>query len=100
LVVTKAKEFEVFRNLPKYNHVSMAVIHPSPKKKNKVPLPPPAILDVSSASAKLGFRKYEPRIFPDHLMRAPMESFTASSPTKRASSGAGRANSRGGTMRN
>lgn len=33
LLVEKAKEFEAFRNLPKFTHVPMAVINPSPRKK-------------------------------------------------------------------
>ena len=35
--VSQAKEFEEFRRLPKFNHVPMAVIHPSPKKKRPGP---------------------------------------------------------------
>ena len=38
--VSQAKEYEAFRCLPKFNHVSMAVIHPSPKKKRPVPRKP------------------------------------------------------------
>ena len=38
--VSQAKEFEEFRRLPKFNHVSMAVIHPSPKKKKPAPKKP------------------------------------------------------------
>ena len=33
LKVEKAKEFESYRNLPKYSHIPLAVIHPSPRKK-------------------------------------------------------------------
>jgi len=33
--VEKAKEWEAYRNLPKYTHVPYAVIHPSPKKLKK-----------------------------------------------------------------
>lgn len=33
LQVEKAKEWEAYRNLPKFTHVPMAVIHPSPRKK-------------------------------------------------------------------
>lgn len=31
--VSKATEFESYKHLPKYIHVPMAVIHPSPRKK-------------------------------------------------------------------
>ena len=100
MVVSKAKEFEVFKNLPKYSHVPMAVIHPSPKKKARVPLPPPAILDISACQAKLGLRKYQPKVIPDHLMRAPQDSFSGTTNTKRASSASGTSITRGGPMRN
>jgi len=41
-LVEKAKEYESFRNLPKFSHVPMAVIHPSPKKvKRPSPSPTP-----------------------------------------------------------
>lgn len=33
LQVEKAKEWESYRNLPKFSHKTLAVIHPSPRKK-------------------------------------------------------------------
>ena len=35
--VEKAKEFESYRQLPKYSHVPLACIHPSPRKKRTPP---------------------------------------------------------------
>lgn len=37
LWMSKAVEFEKEKNLPKFNHVPMAVINPIPKKKKEVP---------------------------------------------------------------
>jgi hypothetical protein len=45
--VAKAREFESFRNLPKFSHVPMAVIHPSPKKAFKPDPEPTPDLNVS-----------------------------------------------------
>jgi hypothetical protein len=86
--VEKAREFEQYRQLPKYSHISLAVIHPSPIKK----LPParevsPQII-VAAHPAKLQYKKYEKKQIPDHLMRAPMDSFT-SSPVSRGGGGGG-----------
>lgn len=74
LKVEKAKEFETFRNLPKFTHVPMAVIHPSPRKKNRHEKSPTPNLTLSGNTAKLLVKRYEPKQFPDHLMRAPMDS--------------------------
>lgn len=38
--IEKAKDFEKFRQLPKFTHVPYAVIHPSPRKR-QTPSPPP-----------------------------------------------------------
>lgn len=35
LMVEKAKEWESFRNIPRFAHVPMAVINPSPRKHKK-----------------------------------------------------------------
>jgi hypothetical protein len=85
LKVEKAKEFETFRNLPKFNHVPYAVIHPSPRKKSRPSMSPTPNLTMSGTTSKLQVRRYEPKQLPDHLIRAPLDSSFSSSP-KRASS--------------
>jgi hypothetical protein len=45
--VAKAKEFETYRNLPKFTHVPMAVIHPSPKKVKQLSPEPVPDLNIS-----------------------------------------------------
>jgi hypothetical protein len=96
LKVEKAKEFESFRNLPKFTHVPMAVIHPSPRKKRPANKSPTPNLTIAGNNAKLLVKRYEPKQFPDHLMRAPMDtSFTSSASPKRVRSTAGFGSSTG-----
>lgn len=59
LKVAKAKEWETYKNLPKFNHVPMAVIHPSPRKKRTAYSPPKPNLTVAGSGTKLGIRRYE-----------------------------------------
>jgi hypothetical protein len=59
--VEKATEWESYRNLPRFNHPNMAVIHPSPVKKKKVAVEETPDMTISSAQANLNFRRYEPK---------------------------------------
>lgn len=61
LKVEKAKEFESFRNLPKFSHVPMAVIHPSPRKKKRLAQSPTPKLALTGNKAKLLVKRYEPK---------------------------------------
>lgn len=82
--VTKAKEFETYKNLPKFTHVPMAVIHPSPRKLKKPDPSPEPDFNITGATAKLAVKKYEPRVFAEHLMRAPIDSGLSVSSPKRS----------------
>lgn len=42
--VSAAKEFEKFRQIPKYSHSSLAVIHPSPTREQRTIWKPPSKL--------------------------------------------------------
>ncbi len=87
LKVEKAKEFETFRNLPKFTHVPMAVIHPSPRKKKDRHESPTPNLAMTGSQAKLLVKRYEPKQLPDHLIRAPMDtSYSGTISPKRAKS--------------
>jgi len=44
--VSAATEFEDFRRLPKYSHVPLAVIHPSPIKRMAKPKRPDADFEI------------------------------------------------------
>jgi hypothetical protein len=71
--VEKAKEFETYKNLPKFSHVPLAVINPSPRKRRSLESSPTPPLKVSGQHTKLGVKRYEPKQIPEHLMRAPQD---------------------------
>jgi hypothetical protein len=93
LKVEKAKEFESYRNLPKYSHVPLAVIHPSPRKKRVPTRSPTPNLSMSGTQTKLAVKRYEPKQFPDHLLRAPLDTSSVSSPKRPHSSMPGKGGS-------
>ena len=99
LKVEKAKEYESFKRVPKFNHVSMAVINPSPRKMRSPPKSKSPTLNISATSAKIQIKKYEPKQIPDHLLRAPMDSFTSSPTAKKSGTGGGRAKTAGGSRK-
>ena len=84
--VEKAKEFESFRRMPKYSHVPLAVINPSPRKKHSPVEPEQPAFALSASQARIALKKYEPKQIPDHLLRAPMDSFTSSPVSRKAGS--------------
>lgn len=53
-----AREFETFKQLPKFNHVPYAVIHPSPDKVRKPSPPPRPDFKMVASNAKLNIRSY------------------------------------------
>ncbi len=71
--VTKAKEFEGYRTLPKFDHVSMAVIHPSPTKKRAPYAPPTPDLTIGSRTAKMTERDTQRKQLPEHLIRPSLD---------------------------
>ena len=81
--VEKAKEFESYRQLPKYNKPVLACINPSPKKKRTPPREASPTIIVAGSTTKLQIKKVEKKQIPDHLMRAPMDSFTSSPSSKK-----------------
>ena len=67
--VAKAKEFESFKQMPKFSHPLGAVIHPSPSKIDRVPAHrPPGTLQFDGLQASFGARR-APKQLPDHLVR-------------------------------
>jgi hypothetical protein len=69
--------------LPKFNKPVLACINPSPKKKRTPPREVSPTIIVSGNTTKLQVKKVEKKQIPDHLMRAPMDSFTSSPSSKR-----------------
>jgi hypothetical protein len=86
--IEKAKEYKDYQRMPKFDHKALAVIHPSPRKKLTPPREESPTFTIAAVPAKPQAKRHEPRVIPDHLLRAPMDSFT-SSPTSGAKRGGG-----------
>ena len=73
-IVERATEFESFKQVPKYTHPMLAVIHPSPKKvKREVVHAAPKSLAFDSRTLNVGYRNYTKRHIPDHLTNPPID---------------------------
>ena len=71
--VTQAKEFQDYKRLPKFSHVPMAVIHPSPKKKRPVHRRTSIDLELVADAARQHAREDQRREIPESLTRPPAE---------------------------
>ena len=67
--VAKAKEFESFKNLPRFSHAMGAVIHPRPVKKEIHIRQPPKTLQFDGRTENPQPKRYEPKNLPEHLAR-------------------------------
>lgn len=73
IYVAKAREFESFKQMPRFSHPYGAVIHPSPTKFEKEPRHrPPKTLQFDGVPLALGARP-EPRQLPEELVRPPID---------------------------
>ena len=73
--LSKAREFEKEKNLPKFDHANMAVINPIPKKR-KMPPPEPdysQTLLIASKQAGMNVRGVSQKQLPEHLIRPPID---------------------------
>ena len=71
--VSQATEFEDFRQLPKYSHVPLAVIHPSPVKRMAKPMRPDPDFEADASPCRLQQRSRSRHEIPESLMRAPRD---------------------------
>ena len=73
IYVAKAKEFESFKQMPRFSHALGAVIHPSPTKVEKEPRHrPPKSLQFDGSPLKLAARPAQ-RQLPEELVRPPID---------------------------
>jgi len=68
--VSNARETLDCYQLPKYSHVSLGVIHPSPVKRMVKPVRPDFEYEVEASPERLHKREQRPEV-PDNLMRPP-----------------------------
>ena len=73
--VAKAREFESFKQIPKYTHAPLAVICPPPWRQTKEPRHvPPRTLAFDGSRVELGIRPTASKAeIPDHLVRPPID---------------------------
>jgi hypothetical protein len=68
--VSRAKEFEPFKKLPRFSHSPLGVISPLPDKKRKQQgHRPPNTLAFDGSRLKLSPKKIEDKDLPEHLVR-------------------------------
>ena len=70
--MSKAHEFESFRQIPKYDHKALAVIHPSPVREKREVWKPDRNLNFDGETLEVKPRRWEPKNIPDHLTRPPI----------------------------
>ena len=71
--VEKAKEFESFRQIPKYKHASLAVIHPSPTREKRKIWRPASSLGFDGLKNQPQMRRKEPKNIAEHLTKPPID---------------------------
>ena len=86
--VSFSKEFEDFRQLPKYSHVPLAVIHPSPIKRMPKPRRPEPDFEVEASPSRIIQRPGPRYEIPESLARPPVE-ISAGGRKRRPKSGVG-----------
>ena len=73
IYVAKAREFESFKNIPRFSHKLGAVIHPSPSKlKREQTHKPPKTLNFDGVPVALAKRPEKPQL-PEELVRPPID---------------------------
>jgi len=71
--VSLAKEVPSYKNLPKYNHVPLACINPSPKKRRPASGMPEKIMAIDAHPVKLKPHIREKKDLEPHLIRVPFD---------------------------
>jgi hypothetical protein len=74
--VAKAKEFESFKQIPRYSHATLAVIHPPPLKHPKDVWKPPRDLSFDASIVEVQPKRFEPKNIPEALIRPPIDEET------------------------
>ena len=71
---SQAREYETYKQLPKFSHVPLAVIHPTPKIKKRTPLKPTPDMEeeINISPARLGKKENTIKEIPESLVRPPI----------------------------
>ena len=95
--VSFAREFEDFRQLPKYSHIPLAVIHPSPVKRVQKPRRPSPDFELQSSPQRMVTRPTFRQDIPESLVRPPVQVTAGGKKRPKSSLGFGSSTSRFGT---
>mmetsp|Transcript_13206 Transcript_13206/g.20584 ORF Transcript_13206/g.20584 Transcript_13206/m.20584 type:complete len:571 (+) Transcript_13206:73-1785(+) len=72
--VEKAREFETFKQIPKFRHTPLSVINPPTKYAPKEPSHiPPKTMGFDGSTMGLAYRDLSKKEMPDHLVRPPID---------------------------
>ena len=74
--VSQAREYETFKQLPKFDHVSLAVIHPTSRQRKRVPVRPTPDMEkeINVSPARLNAKVDTRKEIPESLSRPPITS--------------------------
>jgi hypothetical protein len=67
--VEKAKEFESYKQIPRYSHSPLAVIHPVPSRDIRPVWMPPKRLNFDGSHVPVQVRRFRPKNIPEHLVK-------------------------------
>lgn len=71
--VSQATEVPVYKKIPKYNHVPLACINPSPKKTRPYTAKEPQHINLETSPLKLQHQNREKKELEPHLIRVPFD---------------------------
>lgn len=71
--VSQATEVPIYKKIPKYNHVPLACINPSPKKTRPVTAKEPKPINLVTSPLKLEHQMREKKELEPHLIRVPFD---------------------------
>ena len=86
--VSQAREYETFKQLPKFDHVSLAVIHPTSRQRRRAPVKPTPDMEkeINVSPARLNAKLDTRKEIPESLSRPPMTSSSGGGGGGRSSS--------------
>jgi hypothetical protein len=67
--VSRAREFETFKNIPRYSHSPLAVIHPAAEREIRPIWKPPKKLNFDGTTVPVQVNRFNPKNIPEHLVR-------------------------------
>ena len=72
--VSQAKEYETFKQLPKFSHIPLAVIHPAVRDRRRAPIKatPDMEKEINISPARIAAKENKVKDIPESLLRPPV----------------------------